>query len=99
MRSSILLALALFLDLYFVVSEVTAQTCSEGDCVSCKVGGKTGTRCCVNGKLSKCVPELDEPPERCGGKVCTGGKVCVNARCVCEQGFTDCGGTCRDLSS
>ena len=99
MKSAVVTAFALSLNLCLVVCEVVAQTCSEGDCVPCVVGGKKGARCCANGKLSACVPELEEPPELCGGKACTGGKVCVNARCVCEQGFTDCGGACRDLSS
>jgi hypothetical protein len=94
----IIVALAFSVNFYLVLCEAAAQTCSEG-CVSCVVGGKKGERCCTNGKLSTCIPDLEEPPTKCGGKVCAGGKVCVNAQCVCEQGFTDCGGTCRDLST
>src|SRR5438132_121170 len=99
MRPVVVAAIALSVNLYLVVCEAAAQTCSEGACVSCVVGGKKGSRCCANGKLSICIPDLDETPNVCGGKLCAGGKVCVNRQCVCEQGFTDCDGTCRDLSS
>jgi hypothetical protein len=92
-------ALALSLNLFLAVCEAAAQTCAEGACVPCVAGGRRGTRCCANGKLSACIPDLDEPPILCGGKACTGGKVCVNDRCVCEQGFADCNGTCRDLTT
>lgn len=35
----------------------------------------------------------------CGacGKVCTGGKKCVNSQCQCENGLQDCNGQCVDV--
>jgi len=88
-----------------IASEAAAQGCREGACAPCVVGGKKGTRCCENGKLGSCTPDLeDKGGVRCGDEVCTGGKICQKKKftapvCACPEGFDDCGGTCRNLST
>jgi hypothetical protein len=37
---------------------------------------------------------------RCGGgRRCCSGARCAGGRCVCKEGFTNCGGRCRDLNN
>ena len=97
MKSTVLITFAFVLALLIITSEAAAQKCTEG--ATCKVGGKLGSISCAGGRPT-CVPNLDDQsPERCGNKVCTGGKSCDNNnQCVCPQGTSDCGGTCRNLS-
>ena len=95
MKPTVLLTSVLLFTLSLIGSEAVAQ-CKEG--APCKVGGKNGTVSCEKGRPI-CTPDLDDQsPERCGGKVCTGGKFCDNNQCVCPLDFKDCGGTCRNLS-
>jgi hypothetical protein len=101
MKTNVPLTSALLLGLSLIVSEAAAlQKCKEGECAPCVVGGKKGTRCCDNGRLSACIPEVSQEGALCGGKVCGKGKVCQDRQCVssCKQGFTDCDGFCLNLS-
>ena len=58
MKSAVLITFGLVLASMLIASEAAAQGCKEG-CAPCVVGGKKGTRCCENGKLSACIPDLD----------------------------------------
>ena len=59
MKSAVLITFGLVLASMLIASEAAAQGCKEG-CAPCVVGRKKGTRCCENGKLSACIPDLDQ---------------------------------------
>jgi hypothetical protein len=65
----------------FVCSDPTTGTC-------CLPGKSCGSKCC--GFSESCIDGFCCP-------ACTGGKTCVNGKCVCPSGLTDCNGSCTRL--
>src|SRR6185295_2862577 len=99
MRTTGLIGSVIFLA-SLLASEAAAQRCSKD--AECVVGGKHGTRTCAAGTLGQCVPDPDLGDDAlCGGKACKSDKVCQDRECVasCKDGFTNCGGFCRRLST
>jgi hypothetical protein len=84
------------------------NTCAEGEmCRSgrCIVQCDPPNRICVNrapdDTLVTVCADLTSDPANCGScnTRCSGGAVCIDSRCQCPTGQTNCGGRCVDLQT
>jgi hypothetical protein len=69
-----------------------ASECVGGECVPmvCEAGGVACEGSCQYDNIDHC-GECDS--------MCDGGQICSGGSCECEDGLTDCEGSCRDLQT